>query len=59
MSNRKEDVKVVNNSSNLPEVDIIDNSTTKGKVSGKFTLVDDAQVTDAIEKIDRLRTRQS
>ena len=53
MSNRKEDVKVTNNSSNLPEVDIIDNSTTKGKVSGKFTLVDDAQVTDAIEKIDK------
>lgn len=53
MSNRKEDVKVVNNSNNLPEVDIIDNSTTKGKVSGKFTLVDDAQVTDAIEKIDK------
>ena len=53
MSNRKEDVKVVNSSNNLPEVDIIDNSTTKGKVSGKFTLVDDAQVTDAIEKIDK------
>ena len=53
MSNRKEDVKVTNNSSNLPEVDVIDNSTTKGKVSGKFTLVDDAQVTDAIEKIDK------
>lgn len=53
MSNRKEDVKVVNNSNNLPEVDIIDNSTTKGKVSGKFTLVDDAIAADAIEKIDK------
>lgn len=53
MSNRKEDVKVVNNSNNLPEVDIIDNSTTKGKVSGKFTLVDDAAAVDAIEKVDK------
>lgn len=53
MSNRKEDVKVVNNSNNLPEVDIIDNSTTKGKVSGKFTLVDDATAVDAIEKVDK------
>lgn len=53
MSNKKEDVKVVNNSNNLPEVDIIDNSTTKGKVSGKFTLVDDATAVDAIEKVDK------
>ena len=53
MSIKENEVKVVNNSSNLPEVDVIDNSTTKGKVSSKFTLVDDAIATDAIEKVDK------
>ena len=31
----------------------MDATTTKGKVSGKFTLVDDAAATDAIEKLDK------
>lgn len=53
MSKKNEEVKVVNNSSNLPEVEVLDNTQTKGKVSGKFTLVDDAVATDAIEKLDK------
>lgn len=42
-----------NVSNNLPEVDVIDNTTTKGKVSGKFTAVDDAVATEAIENIPK------
>lgn len=38
---------------NLPPVDVIDNTTTKGKVTGKFTIVDDSAVTDSIEKQDK------
>ena len=53
MSRNENEVKVANNSSNLPEVDVIDNTTTKGRVSGKFTLVDDAVAVDSIEKVDK------
>ena len=38
---------------NLPEVEVADNTTTKGKVSGKFTAVDDAIATEAIENIPK------
>lgn len=53
MSIKENEVKIANNSSNLQEVDVIDNTTTKGKVSGKFTLVDEAVAVDAIEKVDK------
>lgn len=41
------------NVTNLPEVEVTDNTTTKGKVSGKFTAVDDAIATEAIENIPK------
>ena len=53
MSKKVNEVKEVNNSNNLPEVEVMDATTTKGKVSGKFSLVDDAQATEAIEKVDK------
>lgn len=40
-------------SNNLPSVEIPDNTTTKGKVSAKFTIVNDSEVTDSIEKPDK------
>lgn len=43
----------VNNSNTLQNVEIEDNTTTKGKVSGKFTIVDDSTATESIEKIDK------
>lgn len=53
MSKKVNEVKEVNNSNNLQEVDVLDNTQTKGKVSGKFSLVDDAQATEAMEKVDK------
>lgn len=51
---KKENLKVsANQISNLPEVEVIDATQTKGKISGKFTLVDDAVATDAIERVDK------
>lgn len=51
---KKENWKVnVNQVNNLPEVEVIDATQTKGKVSGKFTLVDDTVATDAIERVDK------
>ena len=41
------------NVTNLPEVEVADNTTTKGKVTGKFTAVDDAIATEAIENIPK------
>lgn len=38
---------------NLPEIEVQDATTTKGKASAKFTLVDDAQQTANAEKIDK------
>lgn len=45
--------KGVNNSNALPEIEVIDATQTKGKVSAKFTLVDDTEAVDAIEKVDK------
>lgn len=45
--------KPTKESNNLPSVEIPDSTTTKGKVTGKFTIVDDAAVTDSIEKPDK------
>ena len=56
MKTKKEGLSVKNSNAqtnNLPEVEIIDNTTTKGKVTGKFTIVDDSSVTDSIEKQDK------
>lgn len=51
---KKENLKVTaSQTGNLPEVEVIDATQTKGKVSGKFTLVDDAVATDAIERVDK------
>ena len=53
MSKKNEKVMNVNNSSVLPEVDVIDATQTKGKISSKFSIVDDTDAIDAIEKIDK------
>jgi len=53
MSTTTKTKKEVKNSNNLPEVEVIDATQTKGKISGKFTLVDDAVATDAIERVDK------
>ena len=45
--------KSVKDSNTLQNVVIEDNTTTKGKVTGKFTLVDDSLATESIEKIDK------
>lgn len=51
---KKNEMKVnVSQTNNLPEVEVIDATQTKGKISGKFTLVDDAVATDAIERVDK------
>lgn len=52
--NKKESMKVnANQISNLPEVDVIDATQTKGKVSGNFNLVESAKAEEAIEKVDK------
>ena len=43
----------MNNSSNLPEIEVIDATQTKGKVSGKFNLNNQAETEAEIEKIDK------
>lgn len=53
MSKKENEVKATNNSNNLPEIEVIDATQTKGKICGKFSLVDDAQATEAIEKVDK------
>lgn len=51
---KKENLKVsANQISNLPEVDVLDNTQTKGKVSGKFNLNDISEVEEKTEKIDK------
>lgn len=51
---KKESMKVnANQISNLPEVDVIDATQTKGKVSGNFNLVESAKAEEAIEKVDK------
>ena len=52
--NKKENLKAnANKVSNLPEVDVLDATQTKGKVSGNFNLVESAKVEEAIEKVDK------
>ena len=53
MSTKTKNGMIANNSSNLPEVEVIDNTTTKGKVSSKFDLVESAKAEEALEKIDK------
>ena len=53
MSTKKEEKKGVNNSNNLPEVDVMDATQTKGKVSGNFNLVESAKAEEAIDKVDK------
>ena len=53
MSTKTKNVKEVNNSNNLPEVDVLDATQTKGKVSGNFNLVESAKAEEAIEKVDK------
>lgn len=51
---KKENLKVsANQISNLPEVDVLDATQTKGKVSGNFNLVESAKAEEAIEKVDK------
>lgn len=51
---KKENLKAnANQVSNLPEVDVLDNTQTKGKVSGKFNLNDISEVEEKTEKIDK------
>ena len=51
---KKENLKVnANQIGNLPEVDVLDNTQTKGKVSGNFNLVESAKAEEAIEKVDK------
>ena len=53
MSKKNEMKANANQVGNLPEVDVIDNTRTKGKVSSKFNLVDTAKVEETTEKIDK------
>lgn len=53
MSTKKAKGMNVNNSSVLPEVDVIDNSQTKGKTSAKFNLNEQTDAEEQIEKIDK------
>lgn len=53
MTAKTKNVKEVNNSNNLPEVEVIDATQTKGKVSGNFNLVESAKAEEAIEKVDK------
>ncbi len=51
---KKENLKVnVSQTNNLPEVDVLDATQTKGKVSGNFNLVESAKAEEAIEKVDK------
>jgi len=43
----------MNNSNNLPQIEVIDNSQTKGKVTGKFNLNNQAELEAEVEKIDK------
>lgn len=53
MSTKKAKGNVTNNSSNLPEVDVIDNTQTKGKTSAKFNLNEQTAAEEQTEKIDK------
>ena len=51
--NNSNNVATVANVENLETIQIVDNTTTKGKVSAKFTLVDEAQTEEATNKVDK------
>lgn len=63
MNKTKESAAMVNNSNhtanavivsgNLPEVEIQDSTTTKGKVSAKFNLNDQTELEASVDKIDK------
>ena len=53
MSTKTKKESIVNNSNNLSEVEVLDATTTKGKVSGKFNLNDIAAAEEKTEKIDK------
>lgn len=51
---KKEETKVnVSQTNNLPVVDVLDATQTKGKVSGNFNLVESAKAEEVIEKVDK------
>lgn len=53
MKQTNENANVVNNSNNLQTVEVTDATTTKGKVTAKFNLVESANAEEAIEKVDK------
>ena len=53
MTTKTKNEKGVNNSNNLPEVEVMDATQTKGKVSGNFNLNDIAAAEEKTEKIDK------
>ena len=53
MNTTKGKEAIVNNSNNLPNVDVIDATQTKGKVSGNFNLNDMATAEEKAEKVDK------
>ena len=53
MTTKKKSESLVNNSNKLSDVEVLDATTTKGKVSGKFNLNDIADVEEKTEKIDK------
>ena len=53
MSTKTKKGNVVNNSNNLPEVEVMDATQTKGKISGTFNINDIAAVEEKTEKIDK------
>lgn len=53
MSKKNETKVTVSQTNNLPEVEVIDATQTKGKVSSKFNLVESAKAEEAVEKIDK------
>ena len=53
MSTTTKTKKEVNNSINLPEVDVTDNTQTKGKVSGNFNLNNQTEAEEELTKIDK------
>lgn len=53
MNTTNKNESIVKNSNNLSEVEVIDNTTTKGKVSGNFNLNDISAVEEKTEKVDK------
>ena len=51
--NNSKNVATVANVENLETVQVIDNTTTKGKVTTKFNLVDESQLEESTNKVDK------